>query len=448
MKQDKVYSVRELNSAVARAIKSEFSGSVWVSGEIQGLRASRDRRHVYFDLVQKHSRQDRIEAKVSAVLFESRKSVIARRIRDSGGAFELKNDIEVKFLCEVDLYVPSGLYSIKIIDIEPEYTLGKVAQNRQKIIEELKKGGMLDRNKTLLIPDLPLKVGLITSASSAAYHDFMNELSISGYGFKVLFSNTHMQGERVEAEVLEALSYFNSLSADQMDLVVITRGGGSKADLSWFDNKNIALAIARTRYPVITALGHQIDLSIADMTANISLKTPTKAAQFLVEKAQGCLTTISSLGDRISRLCLEQVAAAREALGSSAFRVDVALAHYFRFHREGLVRKEAGLCAFFQKILSDSRSQTERLQERSAAAINIIFRGAREELQRLQAKVRLLSPDSVLKRGYSITLVNGRAVSSVKDVRRGDSIETVLRRGRIDSVVREVKEVGYGQEDH
>ncbi|UCG35259.1 MAG: exodeoxyribonuclease VII large subunit, partial [Candidatus Omnitrophota bacterium] len=230
-KTEKVYSVLELNTVVRDLIRAEFPDYIWVCGEIQGLRPERDKKHTYFELVQKHSEADEIIAKVRIALFSNRKPVIFERIQKTEMPFELKNDIEVKLLCEVSLHPPTGQYSLIAIDIDPIYTLGKVAQNRQRIIEELKKRGLLEKNKLCSIPTLPLKVGLITAFDSAAYHDFVNELSSSGYGFKVRAFNCHMQGKNVEKDVLRALGYFNSLSLDKLDVIVITRGGGSTADL-------------------------------------------------------------------------------------------------------------------------------------------------------------------------------------------------------------------------
>jgi len=279
LNDQKVYTVLELNTTVRSVIKDKFPEQIWVCGEIQGLRPDRSKRHTYFELVQKGSQNEGIVAKVKVALFAGRRPLIERRIQEAKGAFEFKNDIEVKFLCEVSLHAPTGQYSIVVVDIDTVYTLGKVAQNRLKIIEELKSKGLLEKNKLLPIPLLPLKLGLITAYDSAAYHDFTNELSLSGFSFEVLAVNCHMQGKLVEADVLRALDYFNSLSPSELDVVIITRGGGSIADLSYFDNKKIAESIAALNFPLISAIGHQINTTITDMVAHSFHKTPTKAAQ-------------------------------------------------------------------------------------------------------------------------------------------------------------------------
>jgi exodeoxyribonuclease VII large subunit len=172
LKTERVYSILELNTTVRELIRIEFPDYIWVCGEIQDLR---QREHINFNLVQKHSHADEIIAQVSAVIFANITSHIFEKIKESGALFTLKDDIEVKLLCKVDLYAKAGKFSLTVIDIDPVYTLGKVAQAREKIIEDLRQRGLLEKNKLLSFPELPLKIGLITSSDSAAYHDFINE---------------------------------------------------------------------------------------------------------------------------------------------------------------------------------------------------------------------------------------------------------------------------------
>ena len=283
-KTEKIYTILELNSSVRRLIKDEFPEAIWVCGEIQDFRASKDKRHIYFNFVQKHPEADEIIAQVNAKIFESHKPQILKRLQEISLGFELKNDIEVKLKCEVDLYAKQGSFGLIIVDIDPIYTIGKIAQGRQRIIEELKAKGLLEKNKSLSIPALALKIGLITAYESAAYHDVIDEFKKSRYGFTILAYDAFMQGKFVERDIVAALDFFNKFTKDELDVIMIARGGGSTADLSWFDNKKIAEAVAFSKFPIISAIGHEINISITDMVAHTSVKTPTKCAQFLVEK--------------------------------------------------------------------------------------------------------------------------------------------------------------------
>ena len=170
---EKTYTILELNSTVRRLLKQEFTQAIWVCGEIQDFRSSRDKRHIYFSLVQKHSQNNEIAAKVGAAIFEGRKAAIYRRLQQAQVQFELKNDIEVRVQVEVDLYPKSGNFNLIVVGIDPVYTLGKIAQTRQKIIEELRKKGLLQRNKLCTLPVIPLRIGLITAHNSAAISPFI-----------------------------------------------------------------------------------------------------------------------------------------------------------------------------------------------------------------------------------------------------------------------------------
>lgn len=437
---EKIYTVLELNTLVRDAIKRSFPGYVWVSGEIKDFRASRDKKHIYFELVQKHLQGNEVVAQVKAALFQTRQALIFQRIKDTGQVFELRNDIEVKFLCEVDLYPPSGLFTLKIIDIDPVYTLGKVAQHRQKIIEDLKRQGLLEKNKTKIFSLLPLKIGLITACDSAAYHDFVNELSISNYGFKVIVNNCYMQGKLVEDDIVAAINYFDAFSFDDLDVVAITRGGGSTADLSWFDNKKIAEAVANCRFPVLSALGHQINETITDMVAHTAVKTPTKAAQFLIERVVDFLQIVAEKEEDIILKTGDLLDKRRNWLEATAVKLDSNVFRYFRMHREDLLLKEQTLGNWIKSYFIQERQTVMNAKDFLISRTDSFIKEARDFLKHSEEKIRLLDPRTILKRGYSITLNHGKAVKTIESVKKGDIIESLFYKGSILSSVNEKKD--------
>ncbi|MFH1768896.1 MAG: exodeoxyribonuclease VII large subunit, partial [Candidatus Omnitrophota bacterium] len=436
--------ILELNNTVRRLLKAEFPQYIWVCGETQDLRASKDKRHIYFDLVQKHPHADEIVAKVSAAIFDGRKSLIFKRIDESEGMFQLKNDIEVKFLCEVSLYPKSGQYNLIIVDIDPVYTLGKFAQTRQKIIEELERKGVFDQNKSTYLPALPLSIGLITAYDSAAYHDFINELKLSGYSFKILSYDCYMQGKNTSEDVVKALSFFNSLPNSQLDAVVITRGGGATADLSWFDNRAIALAIAVSSCPVITALGHQINTTITDLVSYISLKTPTKAAQYFVERVRAEWDSL----DSISKEIIRQVSVIRQTLSNDlerrSLRVGSVINKFLGGHKEDLARKKS-------LILENAKHLVTRESKVNFDKIGMIKACLKRALQ-ISAdnvkynmdKIKLLDPRTILKRGYTITLKGEKMIKTFRQLKKGDAIKTIFFKGEVESSVNKVYEDNDG----
>jgi exodeoxyribonuclease VII large subunit len=434
---DKVYTVLELNQEARQVLRKGFSQQVWVCGEIQNLRVQRGKNHMYFSLVQKDPESDNILAQVDANLFAGIRQNIEKRIASSSGGFELKNDIEVKFLCEVDLYAPRGKFNLNIKDIDPVYTLGKVAQNRLKIIADLRKRGLLDRNKTLTeIPLLPLQVGLITAQDSAAYHDFTNELSLSGWGFKVLVYNSHMQGKMVEADIIKALKYFSRLGPQELDVVVVTRGGGSTADLSYFDNKKIAETIAELTFPVISAVGHQIDSTVIDLVANTACKTPTKAAQFLVDKVKEVAEELDRAVEILTNKSRDIIEISKGDLRRISIQLESSANRYFIDHREGLVAKKHLIAGAVKLSLSKESDKLNNLFEGIKTVFNAKIRQSNDLLKYAKEKIRILDPKNTLKRGYSITVKNGKSLRGANDVSPGDDIKTVLYDGSIISRVK------------
>jgi len=429
---DKVYTVLELNTTVRELIQEAFPQTIWVCGEIQGLRQG---THTYFDLVQKEAEADNIIAKAKIALFANRKPRVESRIRKTEGGFQLKNDIEVKLLCEVRFHPLYG-YSLMVIDIDTVYTLGKVAQNRLKIIEDLKRRGLLEKNKLRPFPTLSLRVGLITAYDCAAYHDFINELKNSKYSFKVLVQNCHMQGKSVEGDVVRALRFFNNLSSKDLDVIVITRGGGSTADLAYFDNKRIAESIADSSFPIIAAIGHQINTTITDMVSHTFCITPTKAAGVLVERIREAAENLDYLEEEIVKRSENFISDQKTKLQSLAAKTESLSSRYFRVHQEELLGKKHNILSALKVALTQSKEVLKGSSDVLSSSLRKIFKNSRDHLKYLDGKVRILDPQNTLRRGYSITLKGERAVKSINDLKERDLIKTILYQG---SVISEVK---------
>jgi exodeoxyribonuclease VII large subunit len=434
LKTEKVYTVLELNNVVKKLIRMEFPDYVWVCGEIQDLR---DRGAINLNLVQKHTEADELIAQVTAVIFENIKPQIARRIKETSGVFELKKDIEVKLLCKVDLYVKTGKFSLTVIDIDPVYTLGKMAQSRQRIIEELKSKGLLDKNKLLPLPQVPLRIGLITAPDSAAYHDVIDEFKKSKYGFRIFFYACYMQGKFVERDILAALNFFNNLSADELDVVIIARGGGSTADLSWFDNKKIAEAVAFSKFAVISAIGHEINTSITDMVSHTFVKTPTKGAQFLIEKVKEFIEQLKIIEQAILERSDLLFKDEKQKLSDLTRKIDSVLPRYFQWRKDELLSKKLNMTSYVKALLTKEQQGLKVNFDSLKTYLNKLFKDAKSQTDYRQAKIRLLDPKVILKRGYSITLKDDKALKGIDNINESDIIKTLLYGGRIISQVTE-----------
>lgn len=435
-RSEKVYSILELNSAVRDTIKERFSKYVWVCGEIQDMRPPRGSGHIYFNCVEKDPDSDKTLAQVSAALFAGRVPKIFDKLKQADSEFKLKNDIEVKLLCQLDLYPKSGRFSIIVIDIDPVYTLGKIAQNRQKIIADLKARGLLQRNKEKLLPEPALKIGLITAVDSAAYHDFINELASGGHGFRVSVFGAHMQGKLVEPDVLAALEYFNSLDSADLDAVVITRGGGSTADLSYFDSRKIAEKIAALSFPVVAAVGHQINTTIIDLLAHTSCKTPTAAAQFLVERVQAFLNLLDQKKQAILEVAQENCFGQKQSLQNSALKFDSALSSFFRIQSESLLNLRHSILNLLKTYLQDQKNKVISSGKDLTFYSRKILKDNQNQLKHFSEKISLLDPKNILKRGYAVTYLKGKPIKSSKTIEPGDKIKTIFYQGWVESEVK------------
>ncbi len=434
MSQD-VLKVSELNQFIKDVINSGFPQAIWVCGEIQGYDRNKDRTHVFFELVEKDPNSKDIVARIGLVIFANRKFQIESVLRRSENAFALKDDIEVKFACKVDFYAPHGAVRLIVEDIDPTYTLGKIAQEKQRLITLLKEKGVLDKNKELKLPTVALNIGLITAYDSAAYNDFISELQKSGIGFKIYLRDSLMQGKKAEADIVKAIDKLNRVSA--LDVIVITRGGGSISDLSCFDSQLIAERIAASNFPVLSGIGHEINTTITDLAAHTYAKTPTAIAQFLVGSVQNFLNTLNEQGSKIVELAENMIDRERQRLKDAAVNLQNTTRHFLKEHNEQIIRIEEVIRHKPENILAKERSLLTNSQEILKKVIKTRLQNDQCKLESYRKIIDIVHPANTMKRGFSITRNSqGKVVKVVKDVRAKEQLTTELMDGVVRSEVK------------
>lgn len=443
------YSVSRLCGEI-RDFLGEAFASVWVAGEAQRVRPSA-RGHLYFELVEKGER-DEIVGKLDAVIWKG-DLLRVRRVLDRAGQ-RLADGMQVRVRASVDFYGPGGRLQLCVREVDPTFTLGMLELRRRETLAALSAAGLLERNRGLPLCELPLTVALITSHESAAYHDFLSGLAESGYGFRVIFVHASVQGREAEREVVSAL---RALAGLPVDCAVLIRGGGSRSDLAVFDSRAIAEAIALAPFPVLAGLGHEIDRSIADMVAHAAFKTPTKVAEFLVERVALQEQALSDLRSRLLREALEPLRAGREALGRAERGVSLArmrlaaAGHRIEEHARALGRlgrsalRQAGrrqdvlrdrLAALAPRLLESGERARVRLGERMAAAARGHLRETAARLQGIERLCVQLAPERTLERGFSLTRDSSGALLRRPDqAAAGDLITTQLSGGTLKSRV-------------
>lgn len=430
-KIEKVYSILELNSAVKSIIRREFQDMVWVHGEIQDYNKNRHKQHIFFRLCEKHPEIDEIIAQVTVVIYESIKEKLAFILGQAENRFELQDDIEVKFLCRIDFYAKTGSFELIVESIDPVYTLGKLAQNKQKIINELKVKGILDKNKGLAFPLVPLCIGLITSYNSAAFHDFTSELRKSGYGFKIKLFDSSMQGKNVEQDICRALDFFNKCD---IDAVAITRGGGSTADLSWFDNAKIAEKISSSRVPVLSGIGHEINITIADLSSYIYMKTPTAIAQYFIKNIENFLLEIE---DKIRKIIVEvnsQIQNNKQELGVDLVNAVQITNSFLKTHREDIVNKVSILRLSTKNLISQNKTKVLNLGRNLSLYSNqmlknfkmYIFFSKEKITPRKLHNILLRLKIELTRREEMISRISGNIIKFLKEFLKGKQAQIRL----------------------
>ncbi len=441
-------SVRELAEAINGALRRSFSEGVWVRGEIQGLVERNG--HAYFSLADDGEEG---KATVAVSLFAN----VRMRLRPllQRHRLRLADGMKVRIHGYPDFYPPTGRLTLKMSGIDPRYTLGELALQREDLIRRLVADGIYDAQARRSLPALPLRVGMVTSVGSAAFHDVVEELRRSHYGFRIDVCDTRVQGDGAPEMVAAAL---RTLSRRPLDVILLVRGGGARADLATFDTEAIARAIASCAMPVVTGLGHEVDRSVADEVAHLALKTPTACAALLV-------TRVADYRDRTMGAWAAIVERAGVVLGVESQRLSARATQAARRTQRSLVGADARVTREAERLTHGSQrrlkaagdevgraaararadgrrhltlaratltSRASRLVQRAPVAVVANVR----RLDATTARVRALDPERVLARGWSITrTADGRLVRSVADATPGALLRTAVADGTVRSRV-------------
>ena len=293
----------DLQRMVRTTLEGRFANPLWVSAEISELKVNRS-GHCYLNLVEKGATDGAPRAEARAVIWRSAYNGIAAKFEAATGA-RLTNGIRV-LVRVVVTYHEIYVFSLQIIDLDASYTLGDIERRRRETIEQLQRDGVWDMNRELDLPRPTLRIAVVSSATAAGYRDFMNELSRGGYRYSVTLFESLMQGDMAEASVIRALGMIAQREAE-FDVVAIIRGGGSVSDLALFDSYLIASHVAQFPLPVITGIGHDKDVSVADMVAHTMCKTPTAVATCLIELADAEMEYIYNIESEIYALAEQQL---------------------------------------------------------------------------------------------------------------------------------------------
>ena len=405
-----VLTVGDLGHLLKDSLGTLFPERLWVEGQVSNFHDARS-GHAYFDLVEPSDVPGRaVAAKFSVALFKGPRAGVDRTLADAGG-LAMADDLQLRIRARVDFYPPSGRLQLVMDGVDPTFTLGRLAAERDRLLRALDDEGLLRANRSVPVPVPPLRVGLVTSIGSAAHADFTDELERSDLPFEVLEHDARVQGDGAALDLAEAVTV---VASHRPDVIALVRGGGSAADLMAFDAEVLARTIAGLDVPVVTGIGHEVDRSVADEVAHTSFKTPTACAAALVDQVRAFADAVDGLRAAIAVRARTAVDRADDRLDGLARRTVASATAVLDRHDDRL----AGLVSRLR------RDPLAGLDHRS------------ERLDAVAARVRDLDPARILARGWSITRRgDGTLVRSVDDVAIGDPLVTTLAGGEVASTV-------------
>lgn len=453
---DTSLSLFQLNAKIKKTIHGAFADTYWVVAEISEIREVRN-GHCYIELIEKDEKTEQIIAKSRANIWAYTYRIIKPYFYQAAGQ-NLVGGLKILLRVSIDFQEVYG-FSLNVRDIDPNYTLGDMAQKKQAILNKLTEEGVIDMNKELQIPLVPQKIAVISSPTAAGYEDFCNQLTGNnfGYQFYLKLFPAVMQGDQTEASVTAALDRIYEYE-DVFDVVVIIRGGGSTSDLMCFDNYWIAYNVAQFPLPVLSGIGHERDETVVDYVAHTHLKTPTAVAEYLLELVSDFDNRLQNLKDNVVSSTRGILSEHKLLFERSSNRFKPLVSNSLLIENNKLSRVVHQIGAISSRFLESKNSQLNLTVEKIKSATNNIIHeqqtyltqtpirlsarlkffitNKESELLLLQKTNSLLDPQNILKKGYSITYRNGKSVKNAEELKAGDVISTQLKDGSVSSIVK------------
>ncbi len=428
----------------------------WVVAEINEIHVN-SAGHCFMELIEKAQQGEQIIAKARANIWAYHFRMLRPYFETMTGQ-RLTAGLKVMLQVSVEFHEAYGL-SLQATDINPAYTVGDLALQRQAIIQKLTDEGVIDMNRELELTVVPQRIAVISSESAAGYGDFIDQLhhNPSGYAFHHTLFQSVMQGNEAEATIIHALEQIFDRE-EEFDVVVMIRGGGSQSDLNCFNSYALACCMSQFPLPIITGIGHDRDETIADRVAHTALKTPTAVAEYLVNRLSSFDNYLGELAQRLAETVAYSLEAPEDMLQQQSLRLQVLLRSFlheqdkklqaYRFsllHGSSIllsqkrfeqVRLSSSVSATGTSAIQKNSAQMTNLQQQFARTIGDVLSNKQNQIKWLDYKLELLNPVNLLQRGYSITLSGKKIVRSVSDLKKGQQIETVLSDGKVESVVK------------
>jgi len=474
-------SLSELNGTVKKVLAASFNAPVWVVGEISELNVHSN-GHCYLTLIEKGASDDKIVAQARATIWSYTFRMLRPFFETTTGQ-QLTDGIKVLLQVSVEFHELYG-FSLNVRNIDPTYTMGDQARKRLEIIRSLTDEGVLTMNKELDLPLVPQKIAIISSPSAAGYEDFMEQLNSNpeGYHFYTKLFPAIMQGNQSEQSIVDALERIYP-HEDFFDLVVIIRGGGSQVDLSCFDNYNVAYHVTQFPLPVLTGIGHEKDDSIVDLVAHTRLKTPTAVAEFILHGVSAFEDQINLLQQRVIEMTENRMEEEQDLLeeltrefssmvrnllmrkhnelmqkswkfrqevkltlqrtdhrlGKKLQKMDFLVDHYFYTRHQKVARAQNMLDIAIPREIVRRKLKLNGYLEKLLLVTNKQLDREKHKIELAGQMAVLTDPGNLLKKGYTITTINGKVVKDLSLLKKEELLKTLFFEGSVLSKITEIK---------
>lgn len=430
-----VFSLAEVARSIQKAIAARYKSVYWIKAEMNKLNHYAHSGHCYPELVEKMD--GKVIAEMRSVLWNGEYRRVNQRFIEITGE-PLKNGVTILFQATIS-YDPLYGMTLRIMDIDPAYSLGELEKERQESISRLKKEGIFQANKGLSLPVVPKRLAIISVETSKGYADFLKIVDGNpwGYRFEKTLFPALLQGDKSIPSIINQLTRIAEHS-DAYDAVAIIRGGGGEVGLSSYNNYMLAAAIAKFPIPILTGIGHSTNETVSEMVAYKKAITPSELADFLIRRFHNFALSVSRARDIIIQRATQLLALYKTSLND--------IGRYFRLNSIHLVKQQQKALGHgriqlnMASIMSLRQAQQQVLNaQQGLKTISLAsLKNTKVDLTSTERSINLLDPRQVLGRGYSITRLNGRAVKSTDGIQKGDIVETSLASGNIISTVKEL----------
>lgn len=420
----------ELNKRISSLITVASTQNVWVTAELSDVAVRGG--HCYMELLQKDVERGTTLAKARAMIWSSLYPRIEAQFYAATGQ-RFGTGIKVMVQVSATMHPVYGI-SLVINAVNPEYTMGDLLRRRREMLEQLKQEGILEMNRSLEWILVPQRIAVISAPGAAGYGDFVNQLysNPAKLRFEVKLFPAVMQGERAPETIISVLEQI-AAQADEWDGVVIIRGGGATSDLVAFENYDLAVHVAQFPLPIIVGIGHERDVTILDYVANMRVKTPTAAAEWLIARGLNALDGLRRLGADILQTVADRLSGCKERISYLEGLISSMSTAAVQRNKSKIQSNLLALASVGSRRITPELARLNHVKDVMSSSTKMAIERKNTRLNTISELLDAISPQATLRRGYSITRINGQVVTSVSQIPQGAILETTLADGTIKS---------------